>query len=456
MRLRWQAVSETLSAIVSSQRRVRGLPALHVGLAADEPSAPAARVSLAKVDRVEIGRGERRRVHRITHDGAEVLELTLADARLSSQHARITRLGRDWVLEDLSSKNGTWVNGKRVARQPLESGDAIFVGHTMLLFRDTGGDEPDLDAPVAAASGFATMAPALAARFAELGTAARSTVPVEITGETGTGKDLAARAVHQHSGRSGAFIAVNCGAIASTLLEAELFGHRKGAYTGATEDRVGLVRSADGGTLFLDEVAELPSASQVALLRVLQTGELVPVGADRPVRVDVRVVTATHKRLDDEVEANRFRADLRARLLGIQLELPPLRERAEDLALLVTALLARVASGRALTFSADAVMALYAYPWPLNIRELERALAAAAAVAKERIELHHLPAALRARVEMPVEVEALSELDHALRDQLAAAMARHGGNLAAVARELGKDRTQIRRWMKRFGLDREP
>jgi transcriptional regulator of acetoin/glycerol metabolism len=186
---------------------------------------------------------------------------------------------------------------------------------------------------------------------------------------------------------------------------------------------------------------------------VLQEGEVVPLGGDRPVKVELRLVTATHKRLDGEVEAGRFRADLRARMLGVQLALPPLRERREDLALLVIALLDKLAPERDIAFSADAVIALYAHAWPLNIRELERALAAALAVARDRIELQHLPAALR---EPPATGPGeLAGDDAALRERLAASIQRHDGNLAAVARELGKDRTQIRRWMKRFGLSRD-
>ena len=157
-----------------------------------------------------------------------------------------------------------------------------------------------------------------------------------------------------------------------------------------------------------------------------------------------------------EVAANRFRADLRARMLGVQLALPPLRDRREDLGHLIASLLDRHAAGRDLAFSADAVTALYAYAWPLNIRELERAIAAAAAVATDRIELQHLPAALREpAAPSSVDTSALSAEDRILRDQLESAIDRHEGNLTTVAKDLGKDRTQIRRWMKRFGLSRD-
>src|SRR5262249_7449796 len=208
----------------------------------------------------------------------------------------------------------------------------------------------DLEAPAMIAPGLATLSPALAEIYGHLDSAARGKVPIELTGETGTGKELAARAIHAVSGRAGAFAAINCGALTGSLLEGELFGHKKGAYTGADADRAGLVRSADRGTLFLDEVAELPASSQAALLRVLQEGEVVPLGGDRPVKVDLRLVTATHKQLDAEVESGRFRADLRARLLGVTLALPALRDRSEDLVVLIAALLERLAPGREIAF----------------------------------------------------------------------------------------------------------
>ena len=450
-------MSETLSALVSPTQR-RGHPALFVGMAGDAPRQAGARLGLRGIDRVDIGRGDARRFVREHVDDVHVLTVTLADPRLSTRHARISRIGRSWVLEDLESKNGTWVHRRRIGTLPLEDGVAFVVGHTAFVYRADAGDAPDLDGqPASVAAGFATMAPRLESRFEELATAARTAVPVEIRGETGSGKELSAQAVHQLSQRSGKFVAINCGAIAPNLLEAELFGHRRGAYTGATEDRLGLVRTADGGTLFLDEVAELPATSQTALLRVLESREVTPVGADRPVKVDVRVITATHKDLDAEVEAGRFRADLRARLLGVQLEMPALRDRREDLGLLAAALLDRHAPGREVGFYADAVAALYAHDWPLNIRELDRALAGALAVTTGRIELSHLPGSLREQRSepVPVDVATLSDEDREIRESLVAALARHHGNVAAIARELGKDRTQIRRWLKRFRLSKD-
>ena len=442
-------VSETLSAIVSGQGTSRVRPALHLGLCADAPGTPPARLSLAAVDEVTIGRAPARTIRRRDDGGRTILEVGLPDARLSGRHARLIRkLGR-WVAEDMGSKNGTRVDGQPVSGHVLDDGDVVEIGHSFVVFRTAGGEVGDHDgAPAALAPGLATMSPALAERFADLAKVARSTVPVAITGESGSGKELAARAVHELSGRGGRFVAVNCGGLAAHLVEGELFGHRRGAFTGADEERLGLIRSADRGTLFLDEIAELPAAAQASLLRVLQEREVLAVGADRPVPVDLRVICATHRDLAAAVTAGRFREDLSARLLGASLHLPPLRERPEDLSLLIAALLER--SRAEVTFTVDAARALYAHAWPLNVRELEHALATASALASGgRIEDRHLPEAMRGVPAAPAR-----DADEEIRAALVAALERHGGNLAAVARDLGKDRTQIRRWMKRFGLER--
>jgi transcriptional regulator with GAF, ATPase, and Fis domain len=445
-------MADTLSAILSKPAAPNRRAALFIGLAAETPHQQPARIGLAGIDRVSIGRGASRTI--VRDDGE--LALALVDPRLSTQHARLTRLGEHWILEDLDSKNGTWIGGRTIDRHTLDDGDVIEVGHTMLVYRTVGG-ETDAEAEPTTTPGLATLSPALADHLARIVKVAPATVPVLIGGETGTGKELVARAVHAHSGRHGAFVAVNCGAIPESLVEAELFGHEKGAFTGAGNERLGLIRSADGGTLFLDEIAELPPSAQAALLRVLQEGEVTPIGADRPIRVVVRLVAATLRDLDEAVSRGAFRADLLGRLLGVSVALPPLRARREDLAVLFTILLARVAPGRALRVSPDAVRALYAYAWPRNVRELERALAAACALAGDRLELEHLPDLVRASAPPPRLASPRGELsdeDRALRDTLATALAQYGGNVAAVARDLGKDRTQIRRWMRRFGLAR--
>jgi len=303
-------------------------------------------------------------------------------------------------------------------------------------------------------------------------------VAVMLLGDTGTGKEVVARAVHALSRRTGAFVPVNCGALPATLIESTLFGHRKGAFSGADEDRPGLVRSADGGTLFLDEIGDLAPQSQAALLRVLQEREVTPVGGVRAIPVDIRLVAATHHELDARVAAGRFRADLYGRIAGWTLELPPLRARIEDLGLLVASLLTRESpAGSEVTVSAEAGRALVEYGWPRNVRELAKTLAAAVALSGGHVELEHLPDEVRrgraaGAVARPLaastsgaqdesvdqEPEAVGELgaaDQALKTELLARLREHRGNVSAVARVMGKDRVQIRRWARRFRIDLE-
>jgi transcriptional regulator with GAF, ATPase, and Fis domain len=284
-------------------------------------------------------------------------------------------------------------------------------------------------------------------------------VTVLILGETGTGKELVARALHETSGRAGQFTAINCGALPRQLVAAELFGFRKGAFSGAQEDRSGLVRAADGGTLFLDEVGELPPEAQTALLRVLQEQEVLPIGGTRPVRIDLRIAAATHRDLEELVERAELREDLLARLSGFTMRLPPLRDRREDLSLLIPALLQRVAPDPAkVRFTRGAARALLWHDWPQNVRELERCLAAAAALAIDRpIAVDDLTEAVRSVAPAEhVAVGTQPPLDddaRAQRDELVRLLAQERGNVNAVARALTKDPKQIRRWLERYMID---
>ncbi|MBL8627568.1 MAG: sigma 54-interacting transcriptional regulator [Myxococcales bacterium] len=428
------------------------VPQLIVALACDQPHAPPSRHLLDGIDEVVFGRGERAARRDVA---ARRLVLRLPDARMSSDHGRLVRARGAWTLDDPRSKNGVVLNGAPTRAAVLGDGDVLELGHTFCLFRvaPAADGAPDVDADALAVSDptLATFNGELAAAFARLARVAATDVPVLIAGDTGTGKELVARAVHRGSGRAGAFVAVNCGALPESLVEGELFGARKGAFSGATHDRPGLVRAADHGTLFLDEIAELRAPSQAALLRVLQEREVLPLGDTTPVAVDVRVVAATHRRLDQRVADGAFRDDLYARLNGYAIELPPLRARREDLGLLVRALLARRPGGAQATLSPAAARLLFAYAWPHNVRELEKTIASALALAPDRpIGVDDLPPAVRRGVVAP---PAPPEDDDALRARLVALLAEHQGNVAAVARALGKERMQIHRWAKRLGID---
>jgi sigma-54 dependent transcriptional regulator, acetoin dehydrogenase operon transcriptional activator AcoR len=298
---------------------------------------------------------------------------------------------------------------------------------------------------------FRTLELQLEQTFAALTKIATANVPVLIRGDTGTGKELVANAIHALSGRAGGFVAINCGAMPRNLIESELFGYKRGAFSGAKDDREGLVRKADGGTLFLDEIAELPEESQVALLRVLQEGEVRAVGSSETVRVDVRVVAATHQNLAARIAEGRFRQDLYARLAGFEASLAPLRERREDLGTLIGAILRKLGAER-VTLQRQAARAMLRYPWPNNVRELEQALRAAVVLTGGgEIRFEHLPEGIRKYV--PPEAAAMKPEDRALRERLVEMLRDSGGNVTAVGRAMGKAPIQIRRWCRRFAID---
>ena len=430
------------------------VPRLIAAFECRRPICPGLRLSLAGVDEVMIGRSSERTWSRANRR----LMVALPDAEISRLHVRLSRQQGPWILEDLHSKNGTRVDGVRVSRCTLSDGGLIEVGASLFVFRDQAEMEADpgdrdLAAEQGAADVFRSLSPAIERRAADLVRIAPTSVPVLIVGETGTGKELVAQAVHDLSGRQGPFVPVNCGALPRQLVESELFGHRRGAFSGANEDRVGLARKAHGGTLFLDEVAELPEESQVALLRVIQQGEVRPVGAADLVQVNVRVIAATHQDLQARLEVGRFRRDLYARLAGYEMTVPPLRDRPEDIGSIIGALLRRLgADDPELHFNPHAAFALFSYPYPMNVRELEQALRTATALASEgEVRIEHLSPALRAHAQ--TARPQLSQDELALRAKLVNLFRQNRGNISATARMLEKAPVQVRRWCRRLGID---
>ncbi|MDQ5941992.1 MAG: two-component system, NtrC family, response regulator HupR/HoxA, partial [Pseudomonadota bacterium] len=294
---------------------------------------------------------------------------------------------------------------------------------------------------------------------------------VLVTGESGTGKEMVARAIHYCSRRAEkAFVIENCGALPDQLLEAELFGYKRGAFTGAYEDRIGLFQQADGGTIFLDEIGETSPAFQVKLLRVLQEGEFRPLGGARPVSVDVRVIAATNRDLEADVREGRFREDLYDRLATVPLHVPPLRDRPMDIPLLATRLLE--ASQKALGktcegFTSEAAACIAAYRWPGNVRELQNEILRMLALAetpKLGAELLS-PRVLRTPVgeTQAADLSLLAGLEGGLKermDQLEAqvvkeALIRHRWNKSKAAAELGLSRVGLRNKLERYGLEKK-
>jgi DNA-binding NtrC family response regulator len=290
---------------------------------------------------------------------------------------------------------------------------------------------------------------------------AASDLPVLVTGENGTGKELLARTVHQKSRRhAGPFIPVNCGALPETLLESALFGHVKGSFTGATKDHRGLFAEADGGTLFLDELGDMTPSLQVKVLRALETGDILPVGADLPVHVDVRLISATHRDLGGMMREGAFREDLYWRVKGVEIRLPALRERASDLPLLARHFLNQCAhlcpDGRARLLSDAAEEALAAHAWPGNLRELRHEMQRATVLAGERREIQpedlSFTGSERPRASAPGATTLAQKVEALERREIEEALKRCGGNRTHTAEALGLSRQGLLKKLERYGL----
>ena len=457
---------ETLSESDPALERDPGPPQPHLFriFECNHPLVPTTRHCLGGLDSVVIGRGERRcdRNQQIGHQ----LRLSIPDPWMSSTHARLFRRDGAWFIEDAGSRNGTLVNEIPADRVALTDGDILECGRTFFLFRletaSSRSDPPDLEASLLAPEvvELASLSPPLAQQLRRLIEVADSSISIVVQGETGTGKERIARAIHVLSRCPGELVAVDCSELPEAQVEAELFGCKRGAFTGA-QDRPGLVRTAEHGTLFLDEVGHLPLPAQAALLRTLQERHVHPVGATHPIPVDFRLITANQQPLEELVEAGRFRADLLARLAGVTVQLPPLRERREDFGIITANLLRRLVPDLAdsVAFDKEATRALLRHPFPLNIRELEKGIEKAVILASggpirlQHLTLDMLPSTPVLRTLGSDRDESLTPEDVALRSQLIALLDEHGGNLSAAARVMGKQRVQIRRWLRRYRID---
>lgn len=383
---------------------------------------------------------------------------TLAEAndeRMSRQHARLSWGGDHLRIADLGSRNGTYVDGRQLASAETTAPTpaVIRLGRTVLVAVDDVRRFEGPDAVVTVNDG--VVGPTLRATWSAVERAARGGRALLVTGESGAGKELAARVFHRASGVNGEVVAVNCAAIPAGLAERLLFGTRKGAYSGADRDADGYLAAADGGTLFLDEVAELDLEVQAKLLRVLETGELLALGAARPRAVQLRVVAATLRDLRGAVAAGKFRDDLFYRIGRPEVRVPPLRERLEEIPWLV----AEAVAARGLPAHPSLVEACLLRPWPGNVRELVAEIGRAAhealeagqpAVrADELDEQAGQPTVAASPVAIAADEPRLRSVGLPDHDAIVAALRAESGNISRTARRLGVHRTQLRRYLSK-------
>jgi transcriptional regulator with PAS, ATPase and Fis domain len=298
------------------------------------------------------------------------------------------------------------------------------------------------------------QSPAIQAMLRLLDRISVADIPVLLRGESGSGKELVARAIHRHSPRSRSpFVGENCGALPETLLESALFGHVRGAFTGASRGRVGMFEAADGGSLFLDEIGEMSLGMQTKLLRVLEDGVVRPLGSERPRRVNVRIIAATHRDLEEMVAQGGFREDLYYRLNVITVTIPPLRERPSDIPLLVRHLLAKHGAGSNEPVTPAAMQALARHRWPGNVRQLENEIRRALLLSDGEIDLEHLTVvATDDHDEVPVGLDIRSQVNRLETQLVGAALIQTGGNQTRAAELLGISRYGLHKMMKRLGI----
>ncbi|MGF1508741.1 MAG: sigma-54 interaction domain-containing protein [Myxococcota bacterium] len=364
----------------------------------------------------------------------------LEDAFASGFHCRVLRKGDVWFVDDLGSTNGTRLNGLRVNSAELPARGRLILGQTEVDFRIRRPLESDR------VFGMVGKGPAMQDLFHSLPRMAASSEPVLVTAETGCGKELVAQALHAESGRTGPFLALNCGAFSSQLIESELFGHVKGAFTGALTDKKGAFEAATDGTLFLDEVGELPLELQPKLLRVLESWTVRPVGGLTEIPVRPRIVAATHQNLEERVAEGQFREDLFHRLFVLSLSIPPLRKRKEDILPLAYTFLEAQEEGPR-SFSAEAERQMLEHDWPGNVRELRNVVIRALfACHGHHIQAEHLRFAgdtFGSRRSKHPDDERARMLD---------ALTRSGGNRSEAARLLGVSKSTFFDRLKRYGL----
>jgi DNA-binding NtrC family response regulator len=398
----------------------------------------------------------------ITLGSGTVCDVPLSDPTVSRRHLGVEPGPEGVVLRDLGSTNGSFVQGARFTELTLGFGTEVTVGKTVLKYVP---NEEAIDLEPSEAENYGALVgrdPKLRRLFRLLDDVAATDATVLIEGETGTGKELFAEEIHRHSPRKdGPFIVFDCGAVPDELIESALFGHVRGAFTGAITDRRGAFEEADGGTLFLDEIGELSPAVQPALLRALDKQSVRPVGGTTYTRASVRVVAATNRNLRAEIAAKNFREDLYYRVAVVRMLVPPLRERPDDIPLLVEHFIRQFRTDGTLTIAPDDLERLQHHHWMGNARELRNVIERACALSHgSRLEIDE---ALEERpvrgadsgvvnVDLPFKDAKAQIIDAFEREYIGALLKRHGGNLSAAARAAEIDRKHLRELLRKHGL----
>ena len=446
----WRALFRTAAAGAVDETRASG--ATRARGASEPRSGPAPA-------RLRVRSGGRDRTVPVTSAGVVVgkdptCDAPIDDPFVSTRHLRIEPRGAAWALVDLGSTNGSYIAGARVTSAELPFGVPVQLGDAEISLEPRDAQEPTR---AEAFEGMTSADAGMRQVFELVERVGASDAAVTILGETGTGKELVARALHARSGRrDGPFIPVNCSAIAESLIESELFGHEKGAFSGAERMRKGAFEEADRGTIFLDEIGELPLDLQPKLLRVLELGEVKRVGASRPITVDVRIVAATHRDLRAQVRAGKFREDLFYRLCVVPITVPPLRQRKGDVRALADTFLERTSPrGLALRWSPDAMARLEGYDWPGNVRQLRNVVQRALLFRGEGLvvpptavtfeDTRTTPADTGDDDTMYVRGLTLEEIE---REAIRLSLRRNRGKRAAVVKELQIAKSTV---MKRIG-----
>lgn len=376
------------------------------------------------------------------------------DSYMSERHARLEAKGTTCLIKDLRSDSGTFVNGAQVLEAILKDGDLITLGSTDFVVHDSRVKKKDF--------GLTSKSEFWKSQLDSLGSVASTKHPVLLLGPSGTGKDVIANALHNASPNAKApFISVNCSALTETLVESELFGHTKGSFTGAIADRKGAFESARGGTLFLDEIGDLTYSLQAKLLRALENNEIRPVGSDKSIKTDVRIVAATHQNLYQKIREGSFRSDLYYRLNVITIETPSLKERLEDF----DELLYSFARQMKVRFSFNAIQALKKHDWPGNIRELRNVVARASALfPKKYIDENHIDILLNKKEKLahlptgvsyvtPGDANQMSVIREIEKQMILKRLAANQGNQKRTAVDLGMPKSTLHDRIRHYNID---